>query len=260
MPCHSTPYHASLHRSDARLRFLDCSPPPPPLTGAAAAPGRVEEDVEAASDAGAAGMAAAATAAPHGFPPQWGPPVWSGTPIRDTSCRCQPLTGVPYLRPGPRSRRRSWRLGTSGRCLVGGCSGWGQRRWQVTGVSCSRPFQARSCGNGSPVFPVSCTAHARLTAAASPVAWRSAVLRSPLTRRRVAGWVRGRLAADANRGWEDEDGRFYRGRAVPTAEDTAAVCPPGIPRVFCVRWCADLECRGARSCWRAGATIRSVVS
>ena len=102
MPCHSTPYHASLHRSDARLRFLDCSPPPPPLTGAAEAPGRVEEDVEAASDAGAAGMAAAATAAPHGFPPQWGPPVWSGTPIRDTSCRCQPLTGVPYLRPGPR--------------------------------------------------------------------------------------------------------------------------------------------------------------
>ena len=28
--------------------------------------------------------------------------VWSGTPIRDTSCCCRPLTGAPCLRPGPR--------------------------------------------------------------------------------------------------------------------------------------------------------------
>ena len=28
--------------------------------------------------------------------------AWSGNPIRDTSCCCHPLTGVPYLRPGPR--------------------------------------------------------------------------------------------------------------------------------------------------------------
>ena len=28
--------------------------------------------------------------------------AWSGTPIRDTSCCCHPLIGVPYLRPGPR--------------------------------------------------------------------------------------------------------------------------------------------------------------
>ena len=28
--------------------------------------------------------------------------VWSKPPIRDTSCCCHPLTGVPYLRPGPR--------------------------------------------------------------------------------------------------------------------------------------------------------------
>ena len=27
--------------------------------------------------------------------------VWSGTPIRDISCCYHPLTGVPYLRPGP---------------------------------------------------------------------------------------------------------------------------------------------------------------
>ena len=33
------------------------------------------------------------------------PPVrtWSGTPIWDTSCCCHPLTGVPYLRSGPRT-------------------------------------------------------------------------------------------------------------------------------------------------------------
>ena len=28
--------------------------------------------------------------------------AWSETSIRDTSCCCHPLTGVPYLRPGPR--------------------------------------------------------------------------------------------------------------------------------------------------------------
>ena len=28
--------------------------------------------------------------------------AWSRTSIRDTSCCCHPLTGVPYLRPGPR--------------------------------------------------------------------------------------------------------------------------------------------------------------
>ena len=27
--------------------------------------------------------------------------MWSETPIQDTSCCCHPLTGVPYLRPGP---------------------------------------------------------------------------------------------------------------------------------------------------------------
>ena len=31
--------------------------------------------------------------------------AWSGTPIRDTSCCFQLLTGVPYLRPGPRRHR-----------------------------------------------------------------------------------------------------------------------------------------------------------
>ena len=30
MPCHSTPFHASLHPHRLRLRNLDCSPPPPP--------------------------------------------------------------------------------------------------------------------------------------------------------------------------------------------------------------------------------------
>ena len=34
--------------------------------------------------------------------------AWSGTPIRDTSCCCYPLTGAPYLRIGPR-RHRPWR-------------------------------------------------------------------------------------------------------------------------------------------------------
>ena len=35
--------------------------------------------------------------------------AWSGTPIRDTSCCCHPLAGLPYLRFGPRrpSRRGS---------------------------------------------------------------------------------------------------------------------------------------------------------
>ena len=28
--------------------------------------------------------------------------AWPGAPIRDSSCSCHPLTGVPYLRPGPR--------------------------------------------------------------------------------------------------------------------------------------------------------------
>ena len=41
---------------------------------------------------------------PHG--------AWSGTPIRDTSCCCHPLTGVPYLRPGP--RRRPAHIGPTG--------------------------------------------------------------------------------------------------------------------------------------------------
>ena len=38
MPCHSTPWHASLHpyRME-RLRALDCSPPPPPTAFAVAA-------------------------------------------------------------------------------------------------------------------------------------------------------------------------------------------------------------------------------
>ena len=34
--------------------------------------------------------------------------AWSRTPIRDTSCWCHPLTGVPCLRPGP---RRRWKAG-----------------------------------------------------------------------------------------------------------------------------------------------------
>ena len=47
--------------------------------------------------------------------------VWSGTPIRDTSCCCHPLNGVPYLRPGPRTAgprprwRQQSRLGCRGR-------------------------------------------------------------------------------------------------------------------------------------------------
>ena len=35
------------------------------------------------------------------------PRAWYGTPIRDTSCCCHPLTGVPYLRHGPRTRWQS---------------------------------------------------------------------------------------------------------------------------------------------------------
>ena len=31
--------------------------------------------------------------------------VWSETPIRDTSCYCHTLTGVPCLRPGPRTAK-----------------------------------------------------------------------------------------------------------------------------------------------------------
>ena len=40
--------------------------------------------------------------------------AWSGTPIRDTSCCCHPLTTVPYLRPGPRTARRCRRARVSG--------------------------------------------------------------------------------------------------------------------------------------------------
>ena len=43
----------------------------------------------------------------------------SGTPIWDTGCCCHPLTGVPYLRPGPRAgcrtfRTKRWRSGAPG--------------------------------------------------------------------------------------------------------------------------------------------------
>ena len=38
MPCHSTPWHASLHPHRMQLRQLDCSPPPPPPPGEREAP------------------------------------------------------------------------------------------------------------------------------------------------------------------------------------------------------------------------------
>jgi phosphatidylinositol glycan class B len=38
MPCHSTPWHASLHPHRLQLRQLDCSPPPPPPPGELEAP------------------------------------------------------------------------------------------------------------------------------------------------------------------------------------------------------------------------------
>ena len=33
MPCHSTPFHASLHPHQIEMDFLDCSPPPPETAG-----------------------------------------------------------------------------------------------------------------------------------------------------------------------------------------------------------------------------------
>ena len=51
-----------------------------------------------------AGAAAAAAAGTPGKPSGWaaGKTVrWSKPPIGDTSCCCRPLTGAPYLRPGP---------------------------------------------------------------------------------------------------------------------------------------------------------------
>lgn len=50
MPCHSTPFHASLHPHRLEMRFLDCSPPPPPppprshTPGALAPPAVLSED------------------------------------------------------------------------------------------------------------------------------------------------------------------------------------------------------------------------
>ena len=45
------------------------------------------------------------------FNKQEGPEAgaWSKPPIRDTSCGCHPLTGVPYLRFGPRRARAAGR-------------------------------------------------------------------------------------------------------------------------------------------------------
>ena len=49
--------------------------------------------------------------------------LWSGTPIRNTRCCCQPLTGVPYLRPGPRTfGGASLFLGSRAQaCVLWGC-------------------------------------------------------------------------------------------------------------------------------------------
>ena len=53
--------------------------------------------------------------------------AWSGTPIRDTSCFCHLLNGVPYLRPGPR------------------------RLWNASGKSMSARQRKRGSGTGARV-------------------------------------------------------------------------------------------------------------
>ena len=67
-------------------------------------PGGSMNPSPAVPGAAPAGAAAAAAAGTPGKPSGWaaGKTVrWSKPPIGDTSCCCRPLTGAPYLRPGP---------------------------------------------------------------------------------------------------------------------------------------------------------------
>ena len=71
--------------------------------------------------------------------------MWSETPIRDRSCCCHPLTGVPYLRPGPRRPNRRADL-AGGASVRRGCAGTGSR------LSRRRKFRFREDARGGPEF------------------------------------------------------------------------------------------------------------
>ena len=68
--------------------------------------------------------------------------AWSGAPIQDTSCGDHPLTGVPYLRPGPRTGTRSRRIA---RRLASSCSTTGSilSRRNTTSSECKGCSQRR---------------------------------------------------------------------------------------------------------------------
>ena len=72
--------------------------------------------------------------------------VRSGTPIRDTSCCYRPLTGVPYLRPGP---CRTARLQPDGRELRAGVAASAGRLRDAAAAAHDRPSD-RSVPGGKP--------------------------------------------------------------------------------------------------------------